>query len=538
MRPAAQRPPVARPRVPGRRARCAADRDGGPPDGPDRQVRRPRPELRARRGDVPPVPGRTRVRSPASWQELLRRLPRDPAAVDGHWRDYFAGVTPPPAHGRPRAAPAPRPRRRAALRRRAAPAPRRRRGRAPLVLDGDEPEPLRGAAARIVENMEASLGGPDRDVGARRAREAARGQPPDPEQPPRRARAAARSASRTSSRYAVAAGARRRCPAMNSGYGVVDGKPVVVRHEHVNLGLAVDVAEGATARARCSCPNIKDADTLDFAGFCAAYEELIREGPRRTSSSPDDFAGTTVHDHEPGHDRHRALGAAAHAGPGLHRRRRRDRLPGRVRGRRPADARPARRQQGRHAHEHLRPPHHPGRRERRVPRGGSTSCCSATTASTTTIFAELRRARTSRRAGARDRQPARRPDDAGREGRQRARAHQHVPGPRPPHRQPRPARPPRARTPTPSSTSTTTASRSGTSTASSRPAASAPAAAAQGHAAARHPRRAARRVRAHDRRRVHAHPGARPEGVDPGRRSRAPTPTRHRRTRSAGSSSG
>ena len=30
----------------------------------------------------------------------------------------------------------------------------------PTLLDGDEPEPLRGAAARIVENMEASLGVP------------------------------------------------------------------------------------------------------------------------------------------------------------------------------------------------------------------------------------------------------------------------------------------------------------------------------------------------------------------------------------------
>ena len=28
---------------------------------------------------------------------------------------------------------------------------------------------------------------------------------------------------------------------MNSGFGVVDGKPMVVHHEHLNLGLAVDV---------------------------------------------------------------------------------------------------------------------------------------------------------------------------------------------------------------------------------------------------------------------------------------------------------
>ena len=52
-------------------------------------------------------------------------------------------------------------------------------------------------------------------------------------------------------------------------------------------------------------------------------------------------------------------------------------------------------------------------------------------------------------------------------------------------------------------------------------------------AAARHPRRAARRVRAHGRRRVHAHPGARPEGLDPGagrgpRRPSSPSEEKHR----------
>ena len=57
------------------------------------------------------------------------------------------------------------------------------------------------------------------------------------------------------------------------------------------------------------------------------------------------------------------------------------------------------------------------------------------------------------------------------------------------------------------------------------------------HAAARHPRRAARRVRAHGRRRVHAHPGARPEGVDPGA-GRGPCRPSSPSTRSAASSSG
>src|SRR4029079_16596154 len=46
-------------------------------------------------------------------------------------------------------------------------------------------------------------------------------------------------------------------------------------------------------------PNIKNADTLDFAGFHAAYEELIRKA-RGNKLTPDDFAGTTVSITNPG----------------------------------------------------------------------------------------------------------------------------------------------------------------------------------------------------------------------------------------------
>src|SRR6185437_355724 len=93
-------------------------------------------------------------------EELYQRYLRNPASVDEHWRAYFSGATPPtgdgaapvppapPAEAAPAATPAP-----AAPT--SAPAPARP---GPMVLDGDEPEPLRGAAARTVENMEASLG--------------------------------------------------------------------------------------------------------------------------------------------------------------------------------------------------------------------------------------------------------------------------------------------------------------------------------------------------------------------------------------------
>ncbi len=74
---------------------------------------------------------------------------------------------------------------------------------------------------------------------------------------------------------------------------------------------------------------------------------------------------------QPGHDRHGAERAPPDAWPGRHRRRRPHRLSGRVRGRRPGQPQLARDQQGRHAHQHLRPPHHPGRRERPLPPAGA-----------------------------------------------------------------------------------------------------------------------------------------------------------------------
>ena len=78
---------------------------------------------------------------------------------------------------------------------------------------------------------------------------------------------------------------------MASGYGVVDGGPVVVRHDHMNLGLAVDVAKSDGTRTLL-VPNLRSVDTLDFAGFFAAYEEMIRK-VRTGKITPDDFAGTT-----------------------------------------------------------------------------------------------------------------------------------------------------------------------------------------------------------------------------------------------------
>jgi multifunctional 2-oxoglutarate metabolism enzyme len=82
-----------------------------------------------------------------------------------------------------------------------------------------------------------------------------------------------------------------RCPNSTS-YAEIDGKPHVVQHEHVNLGLAVDIERPDGERVLL-VPNIKAADEMDFKAFWLAYEELV-DRARNNKLGVDDFAGTTA----------------------------------------------------------------------------------------------------------------------------------------------------------------------------------------------------------------------------------------------------
>jgi 2-oxoglutarate dehydrogenase E1 component len=87
-------------------------------------------------------------------------------------------------------------------------------------------------------------------------------------------------------------------PVMNRSYAEVDGKPTVMEPEHVNLGLAIDIAKDDGSRTLL-VPCIKHADTLDFARFWAAYEDVVRKA-RTGKLTADDFAGTTISLTNPG----------------------------------------------------------------------------------------------------------------------------------------------------------------------------------------------------------------------------------------------
>ena len=228
--------------------------------------------------------------------ELYRRYLDDPESVSESWREFFEDYRPRGVDGGvgPRAAPeAPAPPPEVAPPRREppdVPAPE------PAAEEPEEGVALAGAAAVIARRMEESLAVPTatsfRTVPARllelnrglinRHLERTRG-------------------GRVSFTHLIgfaivkALGA---FPGMNRTYAVVDGKPAVVQHARVNLGLAVDVKRRDGTRTLL-VPTIKAADALDFAGFHAAYEGLIRK-VRANELTADDFAGTTVTITNPG----------------------------------------------------------------------------------------------------------------------------------------------------------------------------------------------------------------------------------------------
>jgi 2-oxoglutarate dehydrogenase E1 component len=228
---------------------------------------------------------------PNDWlvDEMYEKYRDDPSSVSDSWREFFAdyrkqganGSTAAVAESQPEPQPEPEP----------APA-----AKPPAALPAGA-KPIRGAAARIVQNMEASLSVPTATsfrVVPARLLEVNR-------------KILNNHLSRTRGGkvsfthligYAIVK-AIHDVPVLNSAYVEgPDGKPAVIRPDHVGLGLAVDVEKSDGSRTLL-VPAIKGADTLDFRGFWLAYEEVIRK-VRTNKIGVDDFSGVTVSLTNPG----------------------------------------------------------------------------------------------------------------------------------------------------------------------------------------------------------------------------------------------
>jgi 2-oxoglutarate dehydrogenase E1 component len=87
-------------------------------------------------------------------------------------------------------------------------------------------------------------------------------------------------------------------PEMNAFFGDLDGKPAIGKPEHINLGVAIDLAKPDGSR-QLLVPSVKGCEDLDFGQFWAAYEAIIKKA-RSGALTVEDFAGTTMSITNPG----------------------------------------------------------------------------------------------------------------------------------------------------------------------------------------------------------------------------------------------
>ncbi|MFH8290964.1 multifunctional oxoglutarate decarboxylase/oxoglutarate dehydrogenase thiamine pyrophosphate-binding subunit/dihydrolipoyllysine-residue succinyltransferase subunit [Streptomyces sp. NPDC018059] len=87
-------------------------------------------------------------------------------------------------------------------------------------------------------------------------------------------------------------------PSMNYSFQEKDGKPTLVKPEHINFGLAIDLVKPNGDR-QLVVAGIKKAETLNFFEFWQAYEDIVRRA-RDGKLGMDDFTGVTVSLTNPG----------------------------------------------------------------------------------------------------------------------------------------------------------------------------------------------------------------------------------------------
>jgi multifunctional 2-oxoglutarate metabolism enzyme len=227
-----------------------------------------------------------------SWlvEEMYEQFRADPDSVSDTWREFFDDYKPLSPHASVAAAPVAPSAPAAPTAVAAAPAP--------AAPAGEVGEPIRGAGVAIAANMERSLGVPTatsfRNVPAKLLevnRSVINGY---------RSRTGQGKVSFTHLiGFAIVRAIADAVPGMNNCF-VADseGKPRIVRNEHVNMGLAVDVGKSDGTRTLV-VPVLRDADTLDFAGFLAAYEDLIRK-VKTNKLAVSDFQGASISLTNPG----------------------------------------------------------------------------------------------------------------------------------------------------------------------------------------------------------------------------------------------
>ena len=247
-------------------------------------------------------------------EEMYRKFREDPASVDPSWHEFLVDYSPEPTtdtqagNGLP-SAPAAPPEPAPAVEPKAAPAsgvaptaPKEAapaKPKAPAVpqpAEGEQVQVLRGAAAAVVKNMSASLEVPtatsvraipaklliDNRIVINNHLKRTRG---------------GKISFTHLLGYAIVR-AVTKFPNMNRHFAEVDDKPSAVTPGHTNLGLAIDL-QGKDGNRQLVVAGIKNAETMRFGQFIAAYEDIVRRA-RDGKLIAEDFAGVTISLTNPG----------------------------------------------------------------------------------------------------------------------------------------------------------------------------------------------------------------------------------------------
>lgn len=87
-------------------------------------------------------------------------------------------------------------------------------------------------------------------------------------------------------------------PVMNNSFTIVDGNPTLVVKKDINLGLAIDIQKKDGSRSLL-VPNIKKANEMNFKQFLDAYNDIVNRS-KTGKIDVSDFMGTTISLTNPG----------------------------------------------------------------------------------------------------------------------------------------------------------------------------------------------------------------------------------------------
>jgi 2-oxoglutarate decarboxylase len=262
---------------------------------------------------------------------MYRKFREDPSSVDPSWHEFLVDYSPEPTteattsaapkgNGQPSQAPAPAAP--AAPAPAAPPAPSGNgtpaglapKAAAPAKAEPDKAEPdkakppptpraegdevavLRGAAAAVVKNMNASLDVPTATSVRAIPAKLMFDNRTVINNHLKRTRGGKISFTHLLG-YAIVQ-AVKSFPNLNRHFAELEGKPNVVTPAHTNLGLAIDL-QGKDGKRQLVVAAIKRCETMAFGQFIAAYEDIVRRA-RDGKLTAEDFAGVTISLTNPG----------------------------------------------------------------------------------------------------------------------------------------------------------------------------------------------------------------------------------------------